>query len=98
MNNAYPDTSITRDLPAADALWSIGLMVDVKNTTYSSGHLLVTKWKAGNGVDVYCLVVGSFPRYRIAGYMTKEQMLSVDRLKDLGHGEGYAASQDELSR
>jgi len=96
VNNCYPDTSITEKLPFADALTHEGNFIDVKNTTYSSGHLVAARWKTGEGVDYYCLVVGNFPEYRIAGYMKKDELLKKSRLKDLGHGAGFAATQNEL--
>jgi hypothetical protein len=96
INNCYPDTSITEKLPFADALTGNGYFVDVKTTTYQSGHLVAAKWKTGEGVDYYCLVIGNFPEYRIAGYMKKDELLQDSRLKDLGHGKGFAAEQNEL--
>jgi hypothetical protein len=95
-NNCYPDTSIGEGLPYADALTSNGNFIDVKTTTYPNGHLVAAPWKTGQGVNYYCLLVGDFPSYRIAGYMSKEDLLQKSKLKDLGRGSGFAAEQKEL--
>jgi hypothetical protein len=96
-NNAYPDTTITDRLPQADALSLYGQAVDIKTTVYKNGHLVAAPWKTGDGVDVYCLLIGEFPRYRVAGYMSSDMLLQAHRLKNLGHGAGFAAQQKELT-
>ena len=95
-NNCYPDTAITLIPSKADALTSRGNFIDVKTTAYLNGHLVAARWKTGEGVDYYCLLVGSFPSYRIAGYMSKEDLLREIKLKDFGRGVTFAAEQKEL--
>jgi len=95
--NVYPDLATDyKSLPTEDAITRDGYRVDVKSTTYERGHLLATLGKAGNPADIYVLVVGRFPRYRIAGFMHVDELLQEERIKDLSHGPGYAARQDEL--
>lgn len=94
--NVYPDLEVGHT-PDADLMTRDGRQLDVKATKYSTGHLLAAPWKdKGGAVDEYVLVVGKFPRYRIAGVMSRDELLRDERLKDLGHGRGYAATQAEL--
>ena len=94
--NIYPDIQLG-DRPLADAtLWN-GLRVDIKTTVYKDGSLLAAHWKDGVGVDLYALMVGKFPRYRLAGLMDSKELLKPERLKDFGYGQSYAAAQSELS-
>lgn len=97
-NNVFPDTTIAEKLPTFDAIARTGERIDVKSTTYRNGHLLAVRWKGVGEVDVYCLVVGKFPVYCIAGYMDAADLLDESMLKDLGRGKGYAASQSELRK
>jgi len=95
--NLYPDTEIDLiDLPKYDLLTAKGSRVDVKTTKYKHGRMLATKKKNVDDCDVYVLVVGSFPSYRIAGWCWATELLREANLIDLGHGEGYALNQSEL--
>lgn len=96
MHNIYPDTEVGHT-PDADCLMSDGRTVDVKATKHANGHLLVARWKKADAVDIYALMVGEFPCYRMAGVMPSGELLRDGRLKDFGHGKGYAASQSELA-
>ena len=93
--NIYPDTEINHT-PDEDCVLSNGIKVDVKATKYENGHLLVARWKKPV-VEMYALMVGTFPKYRMAGFMPVKEMLKDFRLKDFGHGQGYAANQKELN-
>lgn len=95
-NNIYPDLTIDNK-SSADCVLSNGLSVDVKATKYKNGHLLATARKAEiKRPDIYALVVGEFPNYRIAGVMSAEELLKEERLKSFGYAPTYAASQSEL--
>jgi len=95
--NVYPDLE-TGHTPKADLVSKRGSFVDVKSTRYPNGRLLAAPWKKGDGVDQYVLVVGEFPKYRIAGVLSAKELLKDKRLKDLGHGKGFAAEQSELKK
>jgi hypothetical protein len=94
MFNVYPDLEVGHT-PAEDAVLPSGVAVDIKSTKHPRGHLLAAKWKKPN-VSAYVLLIGEFPRYRFAGMMPCEELLRTERLKNFGHGEGYAAKQEEL--
>ena len=97
VNNVYPDLTFDDGRPDADAVSRSGQMVDIKATKYKNGRLLAVRWKKAGGVNLYCLVIGEFPKYRIAGYMSADELLDESRLTNLGHGMTYAATQQELS-
>ena len=48
--------------------------------------------------DVYVLLVGEMPTYRIAGYAMAEELINPATLTDLGYGPVYALPQDKLRR
>jgi len=95
--NLYPDTEIDLvDLPKFDLLTAKGNTVDVKTTKYLSGKMLATLKKNIADCNIYVLVVGTFPAYRIAGWCWAEELLKEENIIDLGHGKGYALTQDKL--
>ena len=95
--NVYPDIDVDRDeYPPYDATLHDGRLVDVKATTYPTGRLIVAPWKDVDAVDAYVLVIGHFPSYRIAGAMEGYRLMRSHRMKDLGHGKVFVATQDEL--
>jgi len=93
--NIYPDLDLDHT-NSADCFLRDGRAVDVKSTVYNSGRLLSVRWKDASKVDIFVLMVGEFPRYRCAGFMSSAELIQPNRLVNLGHGEGYAATQNEL--
>ena len=92
--NLYPDFDL---VPGKhDAVTRKGATVDVKSTKYRNGKLLAVTSKDLNASDVYVLVTGEFPAYRIVGYADSSVLLNEDKLTDLGHGPTYAMEQSEL--
>ena len=93
--NVYPDLEpgIT---PDADAITHDGSSVDIKSTQHKNGRLLVARWKKEKSVDLYILVIGTFPTYRIAGMAPSAEVFDSSRLIDLGRGPSYAVPQTEL--
>tara|TARA_R110000803_G_scaffold30935_2_gene69403 strand:+ start:155 stop:622 length:468 start_codon:yes stop_codon:yes gene_type:complete len=95
--NLYPDTDTDLIIyPKYDLLTHKGTKVDVKTTKYSSGRLLATMKKKVEDCDVYVLVVGEFPNYRIVGWAKSEELILKENIINLGHGEGYALNQSQL--
>lgn len=70
--------------------------VDVKATRREAGRLLAARWKRGKPPDAYVLMVGTFPRYRVAGFAPAPELLRDENLTDLGHGPTYALPQARL--
>jgi hypothetical protein len=95
----YPDTETNLTvLPGFDLMTWKGSRVDVKTTKYRNGKLLATLKKDVNACDIYVLVVGEFPTYELVGYATSGELIQEKNIMDLGHGKGYALSQDDLRR
>lgn len=94
--NVWPDTE--PGAKAVDAWTRYGVAVDVKSTSHEAGRLLAVRWKKRGDVAVYVLMVGKFPTYRCAGFLDSDELLRNERLKDLGRGLTYCASQDELDQ
>ncbi len=79
-----------------DATLMNGVTVDVKQTKYNSGRLLVSINKTKKYVDIYALIIGVFPNYRFMGWATYEEMIRKENIRDLGHGPGYVLDQNKL--
>jgi hypothetical protein len=94
--NIYPDLDVG-ERKAADCTLPSGHTVDVKSTWRENGMLLAVPWKKME-VDIFVLVIGQMPEYRIAGWMSAVELLKPDRLKNVGPKKSYAASQGELVR
>ena len=73
-----------------------GKRIDVKTSTYDTARLLVQPWKKPCRVDAFALMTGIFPSYTYRGMMAADELLQEHRLRDFGHGKGYAADQREL--
>jgi len=97
MLNVYPDTETSyKELPKYDLMSANGSKIDVKTTKYASGRLLATKNKKLGECDIYILVTGIFPTYKVVGWCRDDELLKEENLINLGHGEGYALTQDKL--
>lgn len=94
--NFYPDFTVGARSGGFDVLTRKGAKVDIKYTQYQTGHLLATLKKKGTDTDIYVLVIGKLPNYTIVGYMAAEDLFKDENLKDMGHGVGYVASQEQL--
>jgi len=95
--NLYPDLQ-TEFIPGYDCILPDGTRVDVKTTKYENGKLLSAPWKEPKDIDAFALMVGQMPKYRYAGMMKTSDLLQEHRKTNLGHGVGYAATQDELCK
>lgn len=93
--NVYPDLDAGKT-NVEDCYTKNGYAIDVKSTTYENGRLLAVRWKKPDKVDFYALMVGKFPKYRLAGFMRSEDLIKPEMIRDLGHGSTYAADQSQL--
>ncbi len=98
--NVYPDLSIPAEgeLDPADAVLRTGQTVDVKTTPRTKGRLLAALWKEGEkSCDLYLLMIEEFPRYRVAGFATRDEIFRDETVVDLGHGPVHAIDQEFLA-
>ena len=91
--NLFPDLS--GGVEVVDGVTRKGKTYDVKVTRHENGHLIAGLHKKNKPCEVYVLFIGSFPRYRIAGFGDRESLLNDKKIKDLGKGPVYALSQDD---
>ena len=95
--NLYPDLEIkvtTQDTDAGDCILN-GHKVDVKTTSYDTGRLICATWK-NDDVDLYALMVGTFPNYEFRGMATSSYLKQEKNKTDLGRGVVYALRQKDL--
>jgi hypothetical protein len=94
--NVFPDLGLSPRSGSADG--RIGKKrYDVKATNYKNGRLLCTQ-KENPDVDVYVLAIVDGNEVNIAGYAYPEELRKEENLMDLGHGLGYALTQDQLRK
>lgn len=101
MLNLYPDFSINirssvKETDSGDVTLHNGQTVDVKATKYPTGKLLAVPWKKPT-TTYMALVVGTFPNYEFKGVMFSSELIKPSRLGNLGHGDTYIATQQELN-
>ncbi len=95
MFNLYPDLGMIHS--KFDSICHNGTTVDVKVTKYKSGKLLAVTSKKLSDCDVYVLVIGEFPIYKIVGFATAEELLNKENITDLGYGETFKLEQKQLN-
>jgi hypothetical protein len=98
MTRHYPDTSIDPRHGGYDVLTHRDYTAEIKTTGLEGGQLLVKRNKTLSDAQVYVLVIGRFPTYRIAGWAWAGELLVPDNLVDLGHGLTYAMHQERLHK
>lgn len=81
-----------------DFISKTGKKVDVKTTDREDGRLICPSLKHSSEADIFVLVIGSLPTYRMAGWIEREKFLIPENLIDLGHGEVFGLSQKDLNQ
>ena len=82
----------------ADAILKDGTTVDVKNTTYPNGKLLVRTGKERKLIDIYALVIGTFPVFKFSGWASYKDIIQQELIVDLGWGDSYCLPQTNLRK
>jgi hypothetical protein len=96
--NLYPDFSLTPQRLTYDCLTSEGNKVDIKQTHYPNGRLLVNTDKVEAETTHYVLVIGRVPKFRIAGYAEKADVFVEENLVELHGRKVYAIEQGNLKK
>jgi hypothetical protein len=94
----YPDTKIAPQHGGYDVVTHKDYTADIKTTPYENGRLLAVAGKTLSDAQVYVLVIGRFPTYRIAGWAWAGELLVPQNLVDLGYGQTYALPQSALHK
>ena len=84
------------DFNKEDAILKDVTTVDVKNTTYPNGKLLVRTGKESKLVDIYALVIGTFPVFKFSGWASYKDIIQPKRIVNLGMGDSYCLPQNSL--
>ena len=92
--NVFPDIGLKPRSGSADAIMN-EKRIDIKTTRHQNGRLLSTL-KSNPDVDIYVLAVIDDANIELRGYALTADLIREDRIKDLGHGKGYAMEQSEL--
>ena len=93
--NVFPDLGLSPRSGSADGVMASGKRYDVKASKHKTARLLSTL-KVNPDVDVYvlCVVDGTILDFK--GWAYKEELIREENKTDLGHGTGYALTQDKL--
>jgi hypothetical protein len=95
--NLFPDLTVGARKGGHDCLLD-SFKVDVKSTKYKSGKLLARTSKTLDDADIYALMIGEFPTYEFVGWSLNKELLKQENIINLGHGEGYGLTQNNLKR
>jgi hypothetical protein len=95
--NVFPDLTVGPRKGGYDCLiTNQDLKADVKATKYKTGRLLARTSKSMDDSDVYVLMIGEFPTYSFVGWAWNHELLLKENIINLGHGDGYALTQELL--
>jgi len=94
--NVFPDFAIHNFSGGWDALDKWNRRVDVKWS--KTNFLLAPEHKKLGSCDIYVLIKGNFPKYRIVGWCEEAELLSEKNLKDwFNKGKvGYGIPMEQL--
>jgi len=94
--NLCPDLTIGVRRGGADLVTQDGKTIDVKTTRHKDGRLLATLKKIDSQCDRYILVVVDDFGGDVIGWASREKLFDEANKTDLGHGTGYALTQQQL--
>jgi len=92
--NIFFDPSVYPRSGSVDCTYK-GQRIDIKSTRNQGGRLLSTL-KKNDEVDVYVLAIIDGYNVIFPGWAYAKDLHHDDNICDLGHGKGYALTQDQL--
>jgi Family of unknown function (DUF5843) len=96
--NVCPDFSIHARSGGDDLILPNGKSIDVKTTRLKQGNLLATLSKVSSQSDVYILAIVDDRGCDVEGWVSKEQLFKNENVKNLGHGNTYFLSKEQLNK
>lgn len=83
--NLYPDTDYESKTapPKYDLFDPSGIRIDVKTTAHEPGNLVVNGSIKPDDCDRFISVVGEFPKYKIVGWCTIEELFEKAAFKSI---------------
>ena len=94
--NVYPNMELKPD--SGYDLIINDKKIDVKTTEYKTGKLLSKLNARLEEVDIFMLVVGRFPDFKLIGWTHAETLCREENIMDLGRGPGYVMNQRYLNK
>ena len=96
--NVCPDFSIHARSGGDDLTLPNGKSIDVKTTRLKQGNLLATLSKVTSQSDVYILAIVDDRGCDVEGWVSKEQLFKNENVRNLGHGNTYFLSKEQLNK
>lgn len=93
--NLYPDLEFDC-YGTEDAITHQGFRVDVKTTEWKNGKLMVKAIDRDN-CDLYALMIGTFPKYTVAGFSSSAELFKESNLDFSLPHPAYTMEQDRLT-
>ena len=91
--NLYLDLSFDPRKGGTDFVLN-GKKIDIKTTEREDGRLLVPIWKTPDDSDIFVLITGKVPTFKIRGFATSKEVFA--NKTSVGYGPCYAVSQNKL--
>lgn len=93
--NLFPDLAASPRSGSCDCTYK-GIRIDVKSTDLETGRLLATI-KENLDVDRYVLAIVQGKIVTFPGWVDRVDLIKEENIIDLGHGKGYAMTQEQLN-
>ncbi len=87
MFNLYPDLTTFARKRGPDCYWSDGKKVDVKQSSFKDGDLIVSKHKKVEDADIYVLMYGVMPTYTYKGWAWSHEVVRAMNLQLVGDSQ-----------
>lgn len=81
-----------------DATLKNGKTVDIKNTIYKTGKLLIRQGKEKMKVDLYALMIGEYPNYVFSGWASYDDIINNKNLQQFKYSKSYVLTQEQLNK
>lgn len=94
--NIFFDPSASPRSGSYDCLFK-GHRIDIKTTRYRTGKLTSTL-KINPDVDIYVLAIIDEKSVDFVGWLKSKDLCKSENIVNLGHGDGYAVSQENLKK
>lgn len=92
----YSTNETENHFSQVDAKLKNGICIDIKNTVYSNGKLIVRQGKEQKLLDIYVLMTGTFPNFKFSGWALYNEIINTANIENLGCGNAYTLPQYKL--
>jgi hypothetical protein len=95
--NVFPDLTAPATAHSYDVLHD-GVRVDIKAVTHSDHRLIAPRWKQVDSCDLYVLALVCGAEVTLLGWVRSGDFITPANLKNVGHGDCYVMTRDQLRR